>query len=224
MSPSFPPQRFVVLDAASDLGDAVVSTAVVAGHAVCALSPTPEAVTHFSPVVDYPAIDLQDPEALTEVLEGADAAVLTLGDDERDEELTIALVRAARAVGVARLIVTLPLDALTLTPDGRLARRAPRRARQVRDRMTLLAPATRRPSLLGTRRALELVRLSGLHATVLAHPPIIVAPGPAPLTRISAALAPPASAELSAADAAREILRIVPLESTRGQEYVISEG
>lgn len=224
MPPSPSPLRFVVLDAASPLGDAVVSSAVVAGHAVCALSPTPEAVTRFSPAVEYPAVNVRDPQSLADTLSGADAVVLTLGDDDRDEELTMALVRAARDSGIARLIVTLPLDALTLTPDGRAVRRAPRRARQVRDRMTLLAPATRRPSLLGTRRALELVRLAGLHATVLAHPPIIVAPGPAPLTRISATLAPPASAQVSAADAAREILRIVPLDSTRGQEYVISEG
>ncbi|WP_250258062.1 NAD(P)H-binding protein [Dermabacter sp. Marseille-Q3180] len=216
-----------IVDAASALGDALVSESYLALRGrgeVTALSAHPENLTRFSRAIRYEAIphDLGE-YALT--LGGTSALLLVIENNEEAEALTTRTIRAMRRAGVRRLVAAAPLDALAYTVHGTRDAEAPRRELSliVRTRKAWAHVGTPNPGLLSARRALELVRRSGLDTTLLLHPPILVAPGPASVTRTPTAYAPTASAEITAANAARAILS-ARTDSSIGAEDVLSEG
>ena len=226
MSTPQPREALAIVDAASPLGDALVSEAYLAlrdGGDVVALSAQPEHLTHFSRAITYATI----PDALEEYaarLHGATAVFLVLEAHEDAEKLAASTIRAMRRAGIRRLIATAPLDALRCTVHG-TREDAPRRDRSLAEKATRAwaTVGTPDPSLLAARRALELVRLSGLDTTLLLHPPILVAPGPASVQRTPAAYAPTASTDITTANAARAILAS-RYEDGIGREDVLSEG
>ena len=216
-----------IVDAASALGDALVSEAYLAlkgNGEITALSAHPENLTHFSRAISYEAIphDLDD-YALA--LGGASALLLVIEETDEAEALTTRTIRAMRRAGVDRLIAAAPLDALAYTVHGTRDAEAPRREHPLTERAkkAWASVGGPNPGLLSARRALELVRRSGLSTTLLVHPPILVAPGPASVTRTPTAYAPTASAEITAANAARAILS-ARTDSSIGAEDVLSEG
>lgn len=248
MSTPQPLPRIAVVDAATDLGDALVSEAAVRSYEVTALSRIPENMTRFSPAVTYSTLALaalpsaiNDPTSsgtgpgeecartvegdLGAELLGSDAVFMVLGTDaglgeapRSDEDLAATTIRAMRRVGIDRLIVCVPLDALALTPNGVKEHGAPARRRALAE---FAKPRSRR-ALVDTRRGAELARLSGLEVTVIAHPPIVVAPGPGSVTRVPLAYAPRTSRDMSARDAAVEALKVLRMPETAGEEFVLS--
>lgn len=227
MSTPQPREALAIVDAASPLGDALVSEAYLTlrdGGDVVALSAQPERLTRFSRAITYATI----PDALEDYaaqLHGATAVFLVLEAHEDVEKLATSTIRAMRRAGIRRLIATAPLDALHYTVHGTREAEAPRRERSLAERATRAwaTVGTPDPSLLAARRALELVRLSGLDTTLLLHPSILVAPGPASVQRTPAAYAPAASADITAANAARAILAS-RYDDGIGREDVLSEG
>lgn len=226
---STPPLReaLAIVDAASPLGDALVSEAYLAlrdGGDVMALSAQPEHLTHFSRAITYAAIP-DDLEEYAARLHGATAVFLVLEAHKDVEKLAASTIRAMRRAGIRRLIATAPLDALRYTVHGTREADAPRRERSLAEKTTRAwaTVGTPAPSVLTARRALELVRLSGLDTTLLLHPPILVAPGPASVQRTPAAYAPTASADITAANAARAILAS-RYDDGIGREDALSEG
>lgn len=216
-----------IVDAASALGDALVSESYLAlrtGGEVKALSAHPETLTRFSRAISYEAIP-HDLGEYSLTLSGTSALLLVIENNEEAEALTTRTIRAMRRAGVKRLIAAAPLDALAYTVHGTRDAEAPRRERPLTEKAkkAWASVGTPDPGLLGARRALELVRRSGLSTTLLVHPPVLVAPGPATVTRTPAAYAPTASAEITAANAARAILS-ARTDSSIGAEDVLSEG
>lgn len=217
-------QALAVIDAACALGDAVMTAAVLAGHSVTAISRSPEHVTHFSPSVTYSDAHVDEVESLAAAIAGVDAVVLTLGSPSRDisdQDLAATVARAMRAQQRSRLIVTVPLDCLQSTVTGMRDRTAPRYAVGLRD-IAASMPA-HRSSRLDTRRALELARLTELDLAVLAHPPVIVAPGPVETSRVPLTHAPTASRNITAANAAARVLDAALEGAETHREFIISE-
>ena len=220
-------ETLAIVDAASALGDALVSEAYLAlkgNGEIKALSAHPENLTRFSRAISYEAIP-DNLESYAQVLNGVNTLFLVIDDHVDAEALATHTIRAMRRAGVRRLIAAAPLDALAYTVHGTRDAEAPRRERPLTERAkkAWASVGSPNPGLLGARRALELVRRSGLEATLLVHAPILVAPGPASVTRTPAAYAPTASAEITAANAARAILSD-RTDSSIGAEDVLSEG
>lgn len=226
-----------VLDPAGAVGDAAMRAAAVRGCRVRTLTCTPGAATVFTDAVTARHGDLTDEALLAETVTGADAIILALGESLADApyrgaddlHVTEALIYAMRAAGIERLIVTMPLDALRLTLSGGRALDAPRRGRTLRERAQQAARVLRadhaaQRELLAVRRAYELVRVSGLRFTVLAHPRVIVAPGPAEVELVAASIAPSASAEISAAMVAEQALRCALTGAHEGDTVVVTEA
>ncbi len=220
-------ETLAIVDAASALGDALVSEAYLTlrgGGEIKALSAHPENLTHFSRAISYEAIP-DNLESYAQVLTGVSTLFLVIDDHIDAEALVTQTIRAMRRAGVRRLVAAAPLDALGFTVHGTRDAEAPRRELSLTERAknAWANVGTPNPALLAARRAIELVRRSGLETTLLLHPPILVAPGPAAVTRTPAAYAPTASADITAANAARTILAARTTASI-GAEDVLSEG
>lgn len=222
-----PREILTILDAASAFGDALVSEAYLAlrdAGEVKALSAQPDRLTRFSRAITYEAI----PESLedyAEALTDTSSLFLVIEEHVEAEALAVETIRAMRRAGVSRLIAAAPLDALGYTVNGVRDTEAPRREHSLTERAkkAWANVGTPNPALLAARRAIELVRCSGLETTLLLHPPILVAPGPAPVTRTPASYAPTASADIGAANAARSILA-ARMPTSIGAEDVLSES
>lgn len=213
------PLSLTVIDAAHAVGDAVMSAASLRGHRVTAASRTPEAVTRFSPTLTIHPHPLHDIREFPALVQDADAVVLTLGSAHAPEEqLVVDTVRTLRSYPRSRLVVTAPLDAVRISPQGAKETFGPRRHRGLRE---ALSPRTQ--EMLATRRAIELLRGSAFPYVLLLHPRIIVAPGPAEVTRVPAAHAPVASRDISAANVAAEVLMSVEAPHPLPGEFVVSE-
>lgn len=135
---STPPLReaLAIVDAASPLGDALVSEAYLAlrdGGDVMALSAQPEHLTHFSRAITYAAIP-DDLEEYAARLHGATAVFLVLEAHKDVEKLAASTIRAMRRAGIRRLIATAPLDALRYTVHGTREADAPRRERSLAEK------------------------------------------------------------------------------------------
>lgn len=236
MPPASHSPTITVIDPAGAVGDAAMRAAALQGCQVRTLTSNPESATVFSDSVHAAHGDLTDEVLLGNTVAGADAVILALGErvaepphaGAEDPFVAEALVYAMRAAGTDRLIVTMPLDALQLTTSGTRARSAPARRHTLRERArtaasTLRADHSDHRALLAARRAYELVRLSGQRFTVLAHPRVIVAPGPAQVELMPAVIAPSASAEISAAMVAQQALRCALSSTHEGETVVVSE-
>lgn len=212
----FQPSRLAVVDAASAVGDAVLTAATLAHWPVTAASRTPASVVRFSPSVTVA-------RSLDEALAGADGVVLTLGGHVTgmsDEELAVRICRNLRGSEKMRFVVTAPVDALSFRTDGGKDMFAPRRRRTLSERVS---PDLSAAELLDVRRAIEIVRLAGKPYTLLAHPRVIVAPGPAEVSRVPCGHSPEASATIAAPLVAEQVMRALREGAVASSEYVLSE-
>ncbi|CAM4026784.1 hypothetical protein [Helcobacillus massiliensis] len=240
-SPTVHTGEVAVIDAAGALGDAVMRESALQGRRVQALTSAPHELVVFSSAVTPVEISGDaDRGRLADAASTSDAVVLCLGaalqdpplapagGRPTDEAVTLALLRALRSAGedgaAPRLVVSLPIEALGLRTDGRRAPSAPTRRTPLLERARAVrGAADRRAQLLDARRALELVLLSGADWTAIAHPPVLVAPGPAPTQLLPVSYAPQASAQVGAQACAARLLELADAPGSTGQQLVISE-
>ena len=98
--------NLVVLGATGRTGSLVVEQALAAGHTVTALVRSPEKLTTGSPNLRVVRGSATDKSDLARALEGADAVISTLGGKGSViEDSSQAIVAAARAAGVSRVVV-----------------------------------------------------------------------------------------------------------------------
>ena len=98
--------KLVVLGATGRTGRLVVEQALAAGHTVVALVRSPEKLTTGNPNLRVLTGEATDTSDLSRALEGADAVISTLGGKGSViEDSSQAIVVAARAAGVSRVVV-----------------------------------------------------------------------------------------------------------------------
>ena len=98
--------KLVVLGATGRTGRLVVEQALAAGHTVVALVRSPEKLTTGNPNLRVLTGEATDTSDLSRALEGADAVISTLGGKGSViEDSSQAIVAAARAAGVSRVVV-----------------------------------------------------------------------------------------------------------------------
>ena len=98
--------NFVVLGATGRTGSLVVEQAIAAGHTVTALVRSPEKLTTGSSNLRVISGEATDASAVSRALKGADAVISTLGGKgSLIADSTQAIVTAARAAGVSRVVV-----------------------------------------------------------------------------------------------------------------------
>jgi uncharacterized protein YbjT (DUF2867 family) len=98
--------NLVVLGATGRTGRLVVEQALAAGHTVTALVRSPEKLTLANPNLRVVTGEATDPAAVSRALEGAAALISTLGGKGSViADSTQAIVTAARAAGVSRVVV-----------------------------------------------------------------------------------------------------------------------
>jgi uncharacterized protein YbjT (DUF2867 family) len=98
--------NLVVLGATGRTGRLVVEQALAAGHTVTALVRSPEKLTTGNSHLRVITGEATDTSALSRALEGADAVISTLGGKGSViADSTQAIVAAARAAGVSRVVV-----------------------------------------------------------------------------------------------------------------------
>jgi uncharacterized protein YbjT (DUF2867 family) len=98
--------NLVVLGATGRTGRLVVEQALAAGHTVTALVRSPEKLTTGNSRLRVITGEATDTSALSRALEGADAVISTLGGrGSVIADSTQAIVAAARAAGVSRVVV-----------------------------------------------------------------------------------------------------------------------
>src|SRR5712692_67593 len=98
--------NLAVLGATGRTGRLVVEQALAAGHTVTALVRSPEKLPTGSPNLRVVTGQATDTSAVSRALEGADAVISTLGGNGSViANSTQAIVAAARAAGVSRVVV-----------------------------------------------------------------------------------------------------------------------
>ena len=98
--------NFVVLGATGRTGRLVVEQAIAAGHTVTALVRSPEKLTTGNSNLRVISGEATDASAVSRALKGADAVISTLGGKgSLIADSTQAIVTAARAAGVSRVVV-----------------------------------------------------------------------------------------------------------------------
>ena len=98
--------NFVVLGATGRTGRLVVEQAIAAGHTVTALVRSPEKLTTGNSNLRVTSGEATDASAVSRALKGADAVISTLGGKgSLIADSTQAIVTAARAAGVSRVVV-----------------------------------------------------------------------------------------------------------------------
>ena len=98
--------NFVVLGATGRTGRLVVEQAIAAGHTVTALVRSPEKLTTGNSKLRVISGEATDASAVSRALKGADAVISTLGGKgSLIADSTQAIVTAARAAGVSRVVV-----------------------------------------------------------------------------------------------------------------------
>ena len=98
--------NFVVLGATGRTGRLVVEQAIAAGHTVTALVRSPEKLTTGNSNLRVITGGATDASAVSRALKGADAVISTLGGKgSLIADSTQAIVAAARAAGVSRVVV-----------------------------------------------------------------------------------------------------------------------
>jgi uncharacterized protein YbjT (DUF2867 family) len=98
--------NLVVLGAAGRTGLLVVDQALSAGHTVTALVRSPEKLTTVNPNLRVLKGDATNTSDLTRAMQGADAVISTLGGTGSViADSSQAIVEAARAAGVSRIVV-----------------------------------------------------------------------------------------------------------------------
>ena len=98
--------NFVVLGATGRTGRLVVEQAIAAGHTVTALVRSPEKLNTGNSNLRVISGEATDASAVSRALKGADAVISTLGGKgSLIADSTQAIVTAARAAGVSRVVV-----------------------------------------------------------------------------------------------------------------------
>ena len=98
--------NLLVLGATGRTGRLVVEQALAAGHTVTALVRSPEKMTTGNPNLRVVTGEATDTSAVSRALQGADAVISTLGGKGSViADSTRAIVAAARAAGVSRVVV-----------------------------------------------------------------------------------------------------------------------
>ncbi len=104
------PQRILIAGASGRLGSRIVREALLQGHAVTALSRSPQALDISHPLLTLASIDVRDAAAVSEAVAGHDAVISALGYRRSAEtadvlELGIRhLVEGMRHGGLTRLM------------------------------------------------------------------------------------------------------------------------
>jgi uncharacterized protein YbjT (DUF2867 family) len=98
--------KLLVLGATGRTGRLVVEQALAAGHTVTALVRSPEKMTTGNPNLRVVTGEATDASAVSRALQGADAVISTLGGKGSViADSTRAIVAAARAAGISRVVV-----------------------------------------------------------------------------------------------------------------------
>jgi len=98
--------NLLVLGATGRTGRLVVEQALAAGHTVIALVRSPEKMTTGNPNLRVVTGEATDASAISRALQGADAVISTLGGKGSViADSTKAIVAAARAAGISRVVV-----------------------------------------------------------------------------------------------------------------------